>query len=101
MFSLLSQTPAPGFSKVSQAQVLRADRHSFVRMGELANGSLKATAAGVRPLDAILEQLHTDVSVTYFLLPTPANESAPMSKPQSEQSNKGMNNRQEPFSTEV
>ena len=74
MFALLAQTPAPGFQKVSQAQVLRADRRSFVRMGELANGSLKQTAAGVRPLDAIFEQLATDVSVTYFLLPIPGHD---------------------------
>lgn len=45
-----------------------------VRMGELANGNLKQTAAGVRPLDAVVDGLATDVSVTYFLLPIPESD---------------------------
>ena len=71
LFGLLAQPPAPGFAKISQAQLLRADRQSFVRMGEKANGSLKPDPAGVRPLDAIIEDLYNDVSVSYFLLPLP------------------------------
>ena len=71
LFGLLAQPPAPGFAKISQAQLLRADRQSFVRMGERANGSLKPDPAGVRPLDAIIEDLYNDVSVSYFLLPLP------------------------------
>ena len=45
LFGLLAQPPAPGFAKISQAQLLRADRQSFVRMGENANGSLKPDPA--------------------------------------------------------
>ena len=71
MFALMEQAPAPGFQRVSQAQLLRADRQAFVRMGEQVNGALKPKADGTRPLDAIFDALPTDVSVSYFLLPMP------------------------------
>ena len=74
MFALMEQAPAPGFQRVNQAQLLRADRQAFVRMGELANGSLKPRADGTRPLDDIINALPNDVSVTYFLLPMPVHE---------------------------
>ena len=50
-------------------------------MGELANGNLKQTAAGVRPLDAVVDGLATDVSVTYFLLPIPESDQSQRSNP--------------------
>eukprot|EP00438_Fugacium_kawagutii_P027861 Skav203259 [mRNA] locus=scaffold2987:6867:8090:+ [translate_table: standard] len=76
MLAMMAQSPAPGFQKVSQGQLLRADRQAFVRMGELCNGVLKPNAAGVKPLDAIIESMSTDVSVTYFLLPMPVDSSS-------------------------
>ena len=72
MFALMEQAPAPGFQRVSQAQLLRADRQAFVRMGEQVNGALKPKADGTKPLDAIFDALPTDVSVSYFLLPMPS-----------------------------
>ena len=75
LFELYAQQPAPGFAKVSQAQLLRADRHAFVRMAETFTGTLKPSG-NVRPLDDIFEKLHTDVSVTYFLLPMPSSASS-------------------------
>ena len=74
MFALMEQAPAPGFQRVSQAQVLRADRQSFIRLGELANGSLKASPAGVKPLDDFYKTLYNDISVTYFLPPVSADK---------------------------
>ena len=68
MFALMEQPPAPGFSRVK----LRADRQAFVRMGEQVNGALKPRADGAKPLDAVIEVLANDVSVSYFLLPMPA-----------------------------
>ena len=41
MFAIYAQAPAPGFQKVSQSQLLRADRHSFVRLSETFTGNLK------------------------------------------------------------
>ena len=40
LFSLYSQSPAPGFSKLSQSQLLRADRQAFLRMSETFTGSI-------------------------------------------------------------
>ena len=69
LFTMFQQAPAPGFQKVSQAQLLRADRQAFLRLNELSAGSLKPDAAGKRALDDFIDSLHFDVSVTYFLLP--------------------------------
>jgi hypothetical protein len=76
MFEIYSQSPAPGFSKVSQAQLLRADRQSFVRLSEMFTGSLKATTTAGYPLDPHIEKLYTDVSVTYYMLPIPSSQSS-------------------------
>ena len=50
---------------MTQAQVLRAD-------SEQVNGALKPQADGTKPLDGVIDTLANDVSVSYFLLPTPA-----------------------------
>ena len=71
MFTLYTQPSAPGFNKVSQAQLLRADRQSFLRLAELGTDGFKANAAGVLPLDDAFDRLHNDVTVTYHLLPLP------------------------------
>ena len=80
MFEIYSQSPAPGFSKVSQAQLLRADRQSFVRLSEMFTGSLKATTAAGYPLDPHIEKLYADVSVTYYMLPIPSSQSSSSSE---------------------
>ena len=36
LFTMFQQAPAPGFQKVSQAQLLRADRQAFLRLNELS-----------------------------------------------------------------
>jgi len=72
MFAIFSQPAAPGFQKVSQAQLLRADRQAFVRLSETFNGSLKVMPMAGKPLDPMIERLESDVSVTYFMLPVPS-----------------------------
>ena len=74
MFALMEQPPAPGFARVTQAHVLRADRQAFIRLGEQVNGALKPRADGTKPLDDVINTLANDVSVSYFLLPTPAGK---------------------------
>ncbi|CAK9057508.1 unnamed protein product, partial [Durusdinium trenchii] len=69
MFAVFSQPAAPGFSKISQAQLLRADRQAFVRLSETFTGSLKVMPMAGKPLDPMIEKLENDVSVTYFMLP--------------------------------
>jgi len=72
MFAIFSQPAAPGFQKVSQAQLLRADRQAFIRLSETFNGSLKVMPMAGKPLDPMIERLESDVSVTYFMLPVPS-----------------------------
>ena len=69
MFTLYTQPSAPGFNKVSQAQLLRADRQSFLRLAEMVTDGFKVNAAGVLPLDDAFDRLHNDVTVSYHLLP--------------------------------
>ena len=71
LFNIYSQSVAPGFHKVSQAQLLRADRQAFVRLGELFTGLLKQTTGPGKVLDPYIAQLENDVTVTYFMLPLP------------------------------
>jgi hypothetical protein len=73
MFALYAQSPAPGFQKVTQAQLLRADRQAFVRFSEQFTGSLKSYAGAGRPLDPFIEKLESDMTVTYFMLPIPVS----------------------------
>ena len=71
LFRVLSVDPPPGFAKVSRAQVLRADRQSFVELAREHNGAIKAKADGSLPLDAGFQSLDRNTEVMYFLLPTP------------------------------
>ena len=72
MFAIFAQPAAPVFQKVSQAQLLRADRQAFIRLSETFNGSLKVMPMAGKPLDPMIERLEPDVSVTYFMLPVPS-----------------------------
>eukprot|EP00435_Cladocopium_sp_Y103_P063680 s333_g25.t1 len=81
MFAVYSQSPAPGFQKVSQAQMLRADRQAFIRLSETFSGSLKVVPMAGKPLDPLIEKLETDVSVTYFMLPVSSHSSSSASSP--------------------
>ena len=71
MFNMMSQSGAPGFTAPGQTQLLRADRQSFLRLAEMVTTGFKADGFGNLPLDAAFEQLHTDVTVTYHLVPCP------------------------------
>ena len=76
LFAWMSQAPAPGFNKPTQAQLLRADRQAFQRLAELVvPPPYHANAAGVLPLDTGFDRLHTDVTVTYHMLPIPMGRS--------------------------
>ncbi|CAE7487060.1 ubiad1 [Symbiodinium natans] len=71
LFDVMNQDPPPNFSRVSRAQVLRADRQVFVELARRANGGLKALADGSLPLDAEFRNLPGNTEIMYFLLPTP------------------------------
>ena len=76
LFAMYAQSPAPGFQKVTQAQLLRADRQAFIRMSELFTGSLKTYVGAGKPLDQYIERLETDMTVTYFMLPIPTSHNS-------------------------
>ena len=76
MFALYSQAFAPGFQRVTQAQLLRADRQAFVRLSEQFKGSLKTFAGAGKPLDPFIERMDSDMTVTYFMLPIPVSHGA-------------------------
>eukprot|EP00435_Cladocopium_sp_Y103_P021104 s3819_g5.t1 len=76
LFAMYSQSPAPGFQKVTQAQLLRADRQAFIRMSELFTGSLKTHVGAGKPLDPYVERMETDMTVTYFMLPIPTSHAS-------------------------
>ena len=87
-FAIYAQPAAPDFQKVSQAQLLRADRQAFVRMSETFVGSLKVLPAAGKPLDPMITALETDVSVTYFMLPMPSHSSSSGAQAESNKADK-------------
>eukprot|EP00435_Cladocopium_sp_Y103_P025259 s2284_g6.t1 len=65
------QSPAPpGFRRPTMEQILRADRAAWVKMAEKVT-TLKRKADGTLPLNTALEELHTDPSVMFHLMPLP------------------------------
>ena len=72
MFAIFAQPAAPGFQKVSQAQLLRTDRQAFIRLSEAFNGSLMVMPMAGKPLDPMIERLESEVSETYFMLSVPS-----------------------------
>eukprot|EP00438_Fugacium_kawagutii_P013098 Skav213399 [mRNA] locus=scaffold797:570558:571853:- [translate_table: standard] len=79
MFGLMRQAPPPGFKAPNITQLLRADRQAFVRMQELTRDGIKPKPDGTRPLDKIVDDLHMDHTVVYFMMPV--QEKPPPAKP--------------------
>eukprot|EP00435_Cladocopium_sp_Y103_P056572 s1099_g19.t1 len=82
LFQMMRQPAPPGFRAPSVTQLLRADRQAFVKMQELTRDGIKPKGDGTRPLDQILEDMHKDHSVVYYMLPTvEPQKAAPKAKP--------------------
>ena len=85
LFDHLHQTPPLGYSSVSLAQLLRADRAAWVLIAERIT-TLKRDEQGKLPLEAELQQVLSHPSVTFHLLPLPAagttKTASPKPKPQ-------------------
>ena len=69
LFRIMSQDPPPEYQRVSRAQILRADRQSFLELACVCNGNLKPGPDGSLPLDKEFDKLEFNTSVMYFLLP--------------------------------
>ena len=76
LLGCLSRTPPPGFQNVKLEQLVRADREIWTILARETKGSLKASAAGVLPLDARVTALLSDPRITMMLLPLPASHKA-------------------------
>ncbi|CAE7537721.1 unnamed protein product, partial [Symbiodinium necroappetens] len=71
----LQEAPPPGYSKVSTAQMICADRAVFLKIAENIT-SLRRSGTGVLPLDSQLPTILFDLSGTYHLLPLLAGSSS-------------------------
>ena len=69
LFRIMSQDPPPEYQRVSRAQILRADRQSFLELARVCNRNLKPGSDGSLPLDKEFDKLEFNTSVMYFLLP--------------------------------
>eukprot|EP00435_Cladocopium_sp_Y103_P038892 s848_g10.t1 len=74
----------PGFRKPSMEQILRADRAAWIKMAEKVT-TLKRKADGTLPLNVALDELQTDPSVMFHLMPLPMERAAIQGKPQNDQ----------------
>eukprot|EP00435_Cladocopium_sp_Y103_P011956 s4954_g3.t1 len=74
----------PGFRKPSMEQILRADRAAWIKMAEKVT-SLKHKADGTLPLNTSLDELQTDPSIMFHLMPLPMERSTVQGKPQNDQ----------------
>jgi hypothetical protein len=72
LMRVLSDQPAAGFLKASQAQVLRADRQAWAEANRQCSEGLHPRADGKRPLDVVFEQMQGCTKVIYYLLNVPA-----------------------------
>lgn len=82
----LSIEPPPHFQQVSLTQILRADRDVFVYCSQNVQ-DIRANAAGVKPLDDMLERALADYNTAFHLMPLPAFSSS--SHPYPRASSKG------------
>eukprot|EP00435_Cladocopium_sp_Y103_P035364 s4056_g9.t1 len=63
--------PPPGYKAPTTEQILRADRAGWIRIAQKVE-SLKRKADGTLPLDTALDELRTDPSTVFHLMPLPS-----------------------------
>lgn len=85
LFEHIHQAPPPGYSAVSLAQILRADRAAWVMMAEKLT-SLKRDAQGNLPLETEIQNVLSHPSVSFHLLPLPAKNITGPTKPKKDRS---------------
>ena len=71
LFVLLHKEVPAGYSKVSLAQLLNADRELYILMADRTRASIVPRLANVRPLDAAMIALMHSPEVAYLTLPLP------------------------------
>ena len=68
--------PPAGYAQVGTTQLLQADKALFQKMSELCRTGIAPTLLGGRPLDLALPAAMNDASVSFLLMPLPANKRA-------------------------
>ena len=58
-----------GFARVSQDQMMRADREIFRRLQELTRGGIRPSMDGSRPIDGLMQGVLDSAAVQMLLLP--------------------------------
>ena len=71
LFVLLHKDVPAGYSKVSLAQILKADRELYIAMADRTRASIVPRLINVRPLDAAMVALMHSPEVAYLTLPLP------------------------------
>jgi hypothetical protein len=69
LFTEYMRDPPIGFRKVSQDQMMRADREVFRRLQELTRKGIRPAADGARPIDAAMQGVLDCAAVQMLLLP--------------------------------
>jgi hypothetical protein len=69
LFTEYMREPPIGFRKVSQDQMMRADREVFRRLQELTRKGIRPASDGARPIDAAMQGVLDCAAVQMLLLP--------------------------------
>lgn len=88
LFNHLTSAPPPNFSKPTMEQILRADRQAWIKLAERVT-SLKRSVTGDLPLDTELQNLESDSSINFHLLPMPVGKTKQPKPPKPDKPPKG------------
>ena len=74
----LTQTPPPGFKKVTIEAVLRADKELWTRIADRCRSDLRMSDKGQYPVDVAMEELYLTPQVAFHLMPLPGASTPPV-----------------------
>ena len=71
LLEAMSEEPPPGYSRVSAAQVVRADKELWTLVSKASTGSFKVDSAGRSPCDRLVTDHMRHPKIAQMLLPLP------------------------------
>ena len=74
LFDQMQLPPPPHFRAPTLEQIVRTDKMAWLRMAETVD-TLKIQPDGTKPLDAAIDTLRSDHTVTFHMLPMPGKSS--------------------------
>ena len=75
LFESRVDCPSEGYAKISQQQVVNADRRLFAKLAELTRSGIQLTSAG-RPVDLVFEDAMNHPDVLHVLQPLPSTRTS-------------------------